>query len=244
MRSLITWVGGPEGHVNTNRGVAATSERSIAGLMRMPVGNRQAGVHAHSITEIYVILRGEVESFDGVGNIHRAGPLDCIYIPAGVPHGVRTVGDEDLELIWLHDAIEREGVSRYLEGSGPFPAEDEVSLIPLSDLEPVWCDKGVGHLFWSARWVTGPGGGPLPAVRNELMDLGLTVVSPWNAIPPEQAATDMTYIILRGHGMAVLDGVRNPVSPLDAIRCPAGSTLSIRGIGDQPLYLLWSSDLA
>ena len=59
-------------------------------------------MHVHSVTEIYVILKGEAESFDGVGNKHRAGPMDCLYIPAGVPHGVRTVGGEDLDLIWLH----------------------------------------------------------------------------------------------------------------------------------------------
>jgi hypothetical protein len=109
--------------------------------MRMPVGNRQAGVHVHSVTEIYVILRGEVESFDGVGNRHRAGPLDCLYIPAGVPHGVRTVGAVDLELIWVHDAIERVGVSSYLDGPGPFPAKDEVRLTLSPVLPPTGAAK-------------------------------------------------------------------------------------------------------
>ena len=72
MRSLITWVGGPDGYINTNPEVAVISQSAAVGLMRMAVGNRQAGVHIHSITEIYVILKGEVESFDGVGNLHRA----------------------------------------------------------------------------------------------------------------------------------------------------------------------------
>src|ERR1700722_2477306 len=120
MRSLITWVGGPAGYINTNSDNAVISQNSAVGLMRMPVGNRQAGVHVPSVAEIYVILRGEAESFDGVGNKHRAGPLDCLYIPAGVPHGVRTVGDADLDLIWVHDAIEKVGVSTYLDGPGPF----------------------------------------------------------------------------------------------------------------------------
>jgi hypothetical protein len=78
MRSLITWVGGPAGYINTNPDTAVISQNSAVGLMRMPVGNRQAGVHVHSVAEIYVILKGEVESFDGVGNTHRAGPLDCL----------------------------------------------------------------------------------------------------------------------------------------------------------------------
>ena len=136
MRSLITWVGGPEGYINTNLDVSVISQSCAVGLMRMPVGNRQAGVHVHSVAEIYVILKGEVEGFDGVGNSHRAGLLDCLYIPAGVPHGVRTVGDADVELIWLHDAIEKLGVSTYLDGPGPFPAQDEVSLVRFVDLTP------------------------------------------------------------------------------------------------------------
>jgi mannose-6-phosphate isomerase-like protein (cupin superfamily) len=159
MRPLITWVGGPDGYINTNPEVAVTSQSAAVGLMRMAVGNRQAGVHIHSITEIYVILKGEVESFDGVGNVHRAGPLDCLYIPAGVPHAVRTIGDTDLELIWLHDAIEKVGVSVYLDGPGPFPADDEVKLIRFTDLAPDWSGskaKEGGHLRWSANWVAAP----------------------------------------------------------------------------------------
>jgi hypothetical protein len=35
------------------------------------------------------------------------------------------MGDNDLELVWLHDAIERNGVSHYLDGPGPFPASEE-----------------------------------------------------------------------------------------------------------------------
>jgi citrate synthase len=62
----------------------------------------------HSVTEIYVILKGGVESFDGVGRVHRAGPLDCLYIPAGVPHGVRAV----LEVAYL-----------LMNGELPNPAE-------------------------------------------------------------------------------------------------------------------------
>ena len=117
--------------------------------MRMPVGNRQSGVHIHSVTEICVFLKGEAESFDGVGVTHHAGPFDCLYVPAGVPHGVRTVGDMDLELIWLHDAIERNGVSTYQNASGPFPSKDEVKLVSLAYLVPDWGAKDAkmgGHL--------------------------------------------------------------------------------------------------
>ena len=92
IRSLVTWLGGPEGYINTNPGVAIESQRCAVGLMDMGPGQRQPGVHTQSMVETYVILDGMVESFDGGGNKHTAGPLDCLYIPKGVPHGVRTVG--------------------------------------------------------------------------------------------------------------------------------------------------------
>ena len=117
-RSLITWMGGPDGYINTNPGVAIESRHCAVGLMDMPVGNRQPGVHTHTIDEIYVILEGQCESFDGIGNTHIAGPYDCLYIPKGVPHGVRTIGTQDLKLLWVNDDIERWGVSVYAEGPG------------------------------------------------------------------------------------------------------------------------------
>jgi mannose-6-phosphate isomerase-like protein (cupin superfamily) len=243
MRSLITWVGGPEGHVNTNRGSAVESLRGIVGLMRMPVGNRQAGVHVHSITEIYVILKGEVESFDGDGNTHRAGPMDCLYIPAGVPHGVRAVGDTDLELIWLHDAIEREGVSRYLEGSGPFPSEDEVSLISFADLVPSWSGAAAGSLSWSARWVVAAGSAPGVSAQNALIEVGVSVIPAWNAPPPETVDCDCTFVVMRGEAIATLQGKPQALGRLDAFHCAAGSRYALRNPSEEALWVLWSRDL-
>lgn len=69
--------------------VAGMATGTVA--MVFAIGNRQAGVHVHSVTWIYVILKGEAENFDGTGNVHGARPLDCLYIPRGLPHGVRTV---------------------------------------------------------------------------------------------------------------------------------------------------------
>ena len=91
-RSLITWMGGPEGYINTNPGVAIESGHCAVGLMDMPVGNRQPGVHTHTIDEIYVILEGHCESFDGVGATHlgraveySSGLLSCTRIRRQVP---------------------------------------------------------------------------------------------------------------------------------------------------------------
>ena len=82
-------------------------------MMYLPRGQRQAGRHTHGVTEIYVVLQGELEGFDASGHPHRAGPMDCTYIPAGCPHGVRNCGLQDVILIWVHDGIERDGIAIY-----------------------------------------------------------------------------------------------------------------------------------
>ena len=250
LRSLITWVGGPEGHINTNPGVAVETERCVTGLMRMPPGNRQAGVHVHSVAEIYVILKGRCESFDGEGRRHLAGPLDCLYIPAGVPHGVRTVGDDELELVWVHDAIERWGVSTYLDGPGPFPADDEVRLIAFDALEPRWTEARateVGFLRWSVNWVAGQGDvdlNPGVAETNARLSLGSTMVQPWNRRPSPVLEGAETLVILSGRAIAEIGGTRHPLGRLDAIHRPAGRDLALRSASDEPLHLLWVRESA
>lgn len=245
MRSLITWVGGPEGHINTNPDVAVETEHCVTGLMWMPPGNRQAGVHIHSVTEIYVILKGRCESFDGEGRRHVAGPLDCLYIPAGVPHGVRTVGSEELELIWVHDAIERWGVSRYLDGPGPFPADDEVRLIRFDDLEPQWTApqaREVGTLRWMVNWVAGRDGddhNPGVAAANQKLALGLTVVGPRNRHLPGRHDGERTYVILSGSAIVEIDGARSRLGRLDAVHIPATCEIGLRNPDGEPLQLLW-----
>ena len=249
MRSLITWVGGPDGYINTNPAQSVISQNAAIGLMRMPAGNRQSGVHVHSVTEIYVILKGECESFDGAGNLHRAGPLDCLYIPAGVPHGVRTVGDADLELIWLHDAIEKWGVSTYLEGPGPFPADDEVRLVRFLDMAPDWNGekaKDGGHWRWCANWVAGPKGtanhSPEQAARNDRLAVGVTVIVPGNSQVIHTHAYSETYIVIRGSAVLKQDNASVELGVLDAAHFPPHTPHALRNAGDGPLYLLWAHE--
>jgi mannose-6-phosphate isomerase-like protein (cupin superfamily) len=248
MRSLITWMGGPEGYINTNPGVAIESRQCAVGLMEMGSGQRQPGVHTHSMVEIYVILDGMVESFDGIGNKHIAGPLDCLYIPKGVPHGVRTVGDKPVKLLWVNDAIEKWGVSHYQEGPGPHPAENgqTVALVRFNDLEPSWAApraKEAGFLRWSVSWVgsashaTGTNFNPDLAQRNGRVAVSLTVVLPANRLPRDETAQgDRLLVITRGR--AILGGAREGVEidPLDAVFCPAGSDFDLRALDGEPLY--------
>lgn len=242
-RSLTTWVGGPEGYVNTHVALSARSRICAGGLMRMAVGNRQPGVHVHSVTEIYVILKGEVESYDGIGRTHRAGPFDCLYIPAGVPHAVRAGGDEDLELIWIHDGIERHDVSVYLEGEGPFPSEREVVLIPYRDLRPGQPLPGATGDGWSISWVAGPDGmvnfNPGSAEQNPIIAMGMTAVPPGQAVSPHTHGGATLGVVLQGDGRVTTGNGPATVGTLDAVYCPAVDLVGITNTSSAPLYVLW-----
>lgn len=250
MRSLITWMGGPDGYINTNPGVAIESRHCAVGLMDMGPGQRQPGVHTHSMVEIYVILDGMVESFDGVGNRHTAGPLDCLYIPKGVPHGVRTVGDKPVKLLWVNDAIEKWGVSRYQEGPGPHPAENGeiVRLIRFNDLEPDWSApraKEAGFLRWRVSWAgsashaTGANFNPGIAAINERVGVSLTAVSPANRLLRDETARgDRLLVVTRGRGILATGRERVEIGPQDAAFCPAGAGLDFRALDGEPLHLI------
>ena len=250
MRSLVTWMGGPEGYINTNPGVAIESQQCAVGLMDMGPGQRQPGVHTHSMVETYVILDGMVESFDGVGNKHTAGPLDCLQIPKGVPHGVRTVGDKPVKLLWVNDATEKWGVSRYQEDPGPHPAENgqTVALVRFNDLEPNWSQpraKEAGFLRWCVSWVgsashaTGRNFNPDIAACNERVGIALTVVLPANRLPQDETSRGNRLLVM-ARGRAILADGRERVElgPQDAVFCPARVRLDLRALGSEPLYIV------
>lgn len=240
MRSLITWMGGPEGYINTNPGVAIESRKCAVGLMDMGPGQRQPGVHTHSMVEIYVILDGEVESFDGVGNTHVAGPLDCVYIPRGVPHGVRTVGDRPVKLLWVNDAVEKWGVSHYQEGPGPHPAENgqTIGLVRLNDLEPNWSApraKEAGFMRWGVSWVGSAETvgatnlNPGAAEANERVSISLVTVLPANRFPQNEAARgDRLLVVTQGRAILGAGRESTEIGRQDAVFCPAGTSFNLR----------------
>ncbi len=245
MRSLITWMGGPDGYINTNPGAAIESLHCAVGLMNMGPGQRQPGVHTHTMTEIYVILEGTVESFDGVGNRHIAGPMDCLYIPKGVPHGVRTMGDRHVKLLWVNDEIEKWGVSLYQEGPGPHPADDEVRLISFQGLEPNWTAdraKEPGFLCWNVSWagskMTGPNYNPAHSAVNARVGLSLCVVQPANRLGDAAADGNRLFVVARGQAVVTRGAESEIAGPQDAIFCPAGVALDLRALDGEPLYLV------
>lgn len=249
MRWMLSWVAGPEGYYNSNPGHAVLSHDASVGFMHIPSGNRQKGRHNHGVTEIYVILRGEVLGWDGYGNAHRAGPLDCIYIPGGVPHGVRSYGEEPVDLIWVHDAIERKGTSKYWDESMPNPQDEskaEIKVVPLKDLEPNWNHEHVkepGQMHWNINWVGGVEGstnfnGQL-AVPNDKVAVGLRVIPPGHKQVISSLLNAELNVIIRGKVVVDIGNGYEELQKMDAVYVPAGNSRTIRNHGDEPSYIVW-----
>ena len=245
MRWLVTWVGGPRGYINTNPGAAIESDRIAVGMMYLPRGQRQAGVHTHGVTEIYVILQGELEGFDASGHPHRAGSLDCTYIPPGCPHGVRNSGMEDVVLIWVHDGIERNGTAVYYPDDHVFGDVPSIALVPFAGLEPDWSEQAArtpGTMRWSARWVQAGGETAHSAVHNDRISIGMTVLEPGHAVPAEALPVTRLYLVAGGSAITATGGANEVLTWLDGLHVPAGDVVPIRNNGPETLRLLWVED--
>jgi quercetin dioxygenase-like cupin family protein len=206
-RWLVSYLGGPPGFINPSPESSVTSDRVVAGVMGIPAGNRQHGYHTHTVAEIYVVLRGTLRSW-GPGTDHVAGPLDCVVIPAGVAHGVKAVGDEDVLFLWFHDALEPEGVAVYYETPDEAPpAGAEIHLVPWESL-PVTRDDGEGGFVHRRRRWTGD------AIAIESVELETASSErPRVATVPEVAVVIAGEATLRGAGdvrLGLLDAVVIP----------------------------------
>lgn len=246
MRWLVTWVGGPAGHINTNPGTAIESAQCAIGMMYLPRGQRQAGKHVHGVTEVYVVLQGELEGFDASGHPHRAGPLDCTYIPVGCPHGVRNCGMDDVVLIWVHDHIERNDAAVYYADDHDFGDVPPIDLVRFADLQPDWSAPGArepGTMRWSVDWVGGMAGSadaaPGTAASNSKIRIGMTVLEPGHRVPA--LAQPMTRFYLVAHGEAITDAGSGTTTLgyLDGLHLPGGETAVLRNNGPAVLRLLW-----
>ncbi len=246
MRWLVTWVGGPEGHINTNPGAAIESTQCAVGMMYLPRGQRQAGRHTHGVTEIYVVLQGELEGFDASGHPHRAGPMDCTYIPAGCPHGVRNCGLEDVVLIWAHDGIERNGTAMYYADDHEFTNAPPIELLRFADLEADWSAPGArtpGTMRWSVNWVAGLAGSrnhnPATAIANSRIAIGMTMLEPGHRLPAEALGVARLYLVAGGEAVTDIGADRTMLGRLDGLHVPAGEMVALRNNGPEPLRLLW-----
>jgi len=254
LRYLKSWVGGPEGYVNPNLNMGSVvSEDSSVGYMKLMTGCRQKGVHSHTIVEIYIILRGEIEGYDGKGHKHHAGPMDCVYIPEGVPHAVRNSGREDLDLIWIHDGLEKKSNIVYYHNEADTPKLDGVQVIKFNSLEPHWgAPRAQEHPFlrYAVSYVGGTNGftnyNPEQATISEKCALGLEVIYPGSRQVSQSLPANQCYVVVEGKALVTTrKGQKARVKALgmlDAIWVPAGRVHSLSNPGEKPLWLLWTHE--
>jgi mannose-6-phosphate isomerase-like protein (cupin superfamily) len=239
MRWLVTWVGGPAGYINTNPGAAVESTACAIGLMYLPRGQRQAGKHVHGITEIYIVLQGQLEGFDASGHPHNAGPLDCTCIPAGCPHGVRNCGLDDVILVWVHDGIERNGTAIYYPDDHEFIDVPSIECVRFADLQADWSAPQAqipGTMRWSASWI---GPEKPSAVRNAKIAIGTTLLEPGNSQPGMAFSRSRLYLVAEGEAITNIGNGTTTLARLDGLHVPAGEIVAIRNNGPLPLRLLW-----
>lgn len=246
MRWLITWVGGPPGHINTNPGVALESSNCAIGLMHLPHGQRQFGKHIHGVTEIYVVLEGMLEGFDASGQPHLAGPLDCTAIPVGCPHGVRNCGEDDVVLIWVHDNIEADGVSAYFPDDHPFGDVPAIEVVRYADMRANGFAPGAREPSatpWSANWIAGLAGSPKPersgAVANARVAVGITLLEPGQCLSIVLMHVTRFYLVIQGETTVDLPAGPARMARLDGILFPAGEAMVLHNNGAGSLGLLW-----
>ena len=225
-RWLISYLGGPPGHVNPSPESGVVSDGVVVGVMGIPAGNRQHGFHVHTVREIYVVLRGMLRSL-GPGADHLAGPLDCIDIPAGVAHGVEVVGDDDALFLWLHDRVERDGASIYYDSlrDAP-PANGAIALVPWASLPALREDAEGGLVHERRTWLS------------DGVDLESLWIEPANAERsrvsevPEVAVAIAGEASLRGAGCDARLGV------LDAVVVPPDHERALAAGALEPAHLI------
>ncbi|KEF51122.1 uncharacterized protein A1O9_12845 [Exophiala aquamarina CBS 119918] len=250
LRWLINWVAGPEGYYNSNPGHAVLSHNVAVGFQHLDVGNKQKGRHTHTVTEIYIILRGQVLGYDGYGHEHVAGPLDCVYIPAGVPHGVRAYGDAAVDLLWVHDALEKKGSTAYWDESMPNPqdeSKEEITVVPFRDIVPNWDAAKVpvpGEMHSMINWVGGVAGSrnftPEHAMYNDKVAIGLLCIPEGHRQTIHNRKNAELCVVVRGKAVVRLDDSRNEeLLAMDAVYVPAGASRTIRNHSTELTYVLW-----
>ncbi|KIW86159.1 hypothetical protein Z517_01554 [Fonsecaea pedrosoi CBS 271.37] len=250
LRWLISWVGGPKGYVNPSLGQSLISENICVGYMKLLAGNRQKGLHTHSIVEIYLVLRGELEGYDGLGHIHRAGPMDLIYIPVGVPHAVRATTLEDVELIWIHDGVEVKGTSIYYWDPETVPKVGGIDVLRFNDMHPSWeapKAKQSPFLRWVVNFVGGKEGfinhDRDHAIVSEKVALGVEVIlSGSGQVRHSLPGAAQCYVLLQGSvtvEAADHHGASSTLKRLDALWVPGGAVHALKNVGQESAVVFW-----
>jgi len=103
---------------------------SACGLYRLRKGEAEPDYHYHDCDEYIIVVEGEADLLLE-GETHRAGPRNCVCIPAGGKHRVLQA-HEDLTLVWIYDALE--GASR----EGHIPVSGSESKVPGVSIVKMW----------------------------------------------------------------------------------------------------------
>jgi mannose-6-phosphate isomerase-like protein (cupin superfamily) len=252
LRFNTSYVGGPDGFVNIHPETGLVSTRTCIGLMWMPVGQRQFGLHRHTVCETYVILQGAVESIgprvdaDGTPG-DRVETLDCMHMPVGAPHGSRTVGSEDMMMLWLHDALERDDAAIYYEDDDPALADlPAAQHIDWKSLEPSWDAPGAsepGTMQMLTSFVGGAEGyvnyNRGRAIESDRNALGLVDIPVGNAEAPHARACVRYCLVVSGEAAIVDRADLGLAGRWDMFVMPKDQSFSIRCVGVDPLRMVW-----
>jgi len=88
-------------------GDGMTNTRDLcSGVARLQAGG-WLGLHRHTAPEVYQVLTGQgVVFLDGAEHVVQAGT--AVYIPSNSEHGIRNIGDDLLEFVYVYliDAIQ------------------------------------------------------------------------------------------------------------------------------------------
>ena len=88
-------------------GDGTTNTRDLcSGVAHLEVGG-WLGLHRHAAPEVYQVLTGQgVVSLDGIEHVVQAG--SAVYIPSNCEHGIRNIGNDPLEFLYVYrtDSIE------------------------------------------------------------------------------------------------------------------------------------------
>ena len=248
LRWLSVYVGGPPGYLHERPATGLVGKHSVMGIMGLPAGQRQWGLHRHTTVEIYLILKGHVESLEAAGITQMMGPMDLLYIPVDAPHAVRTVGDEDVLLMYVHDQHEELGASRYFADDDPSHAGEDIHpiVVKWDDLEPWWGAtqaKDAGHMHWSVSWVGG-GEGTLNLNRGRAAEdgtvaLGATVISAANVQAPQSWPSIRYVQVVKGRVRVEGHRELGELGPLDVLVVPADYAHALRPVGVDPATVVW-----
>ena len=247
MRWLVSYGGGPEGYVNYGSETGLLTDYLVVGLMGMPRAQRQFGLHIHTITEIYVILAGHVESLEPEGGGSIAGPMDLVFIPPGAPHCVRTVGAEDVLLLWIHDAQEPNGAARYVDSPDLVGTDFPRARVLAHDaLEPSWNGRGAkepGRMRSTVSYIGGETGqvnfNRGVAEPSSRVALGHTVVPAYNTETSEAWSQTRYCVIVGGRARLAGHPELGDAASLDCFVVPPRCEVGLRSLGPEPLSYLW-----